>query len=209
SKRIRHVDRWYVAWQRCRLRAIATVARCLAGYETAVVSPIEAEPWSGFPRLILQVRRLVEFFVMVNAEGGSTLPNRHSQSAGLGREEARGHARHHYQCRESVEIRHAHANGVSRNLGIVPSDGKEDRRGGQRAEIVAGVRVLPNVVPADHRIAPERLLQARMEVVAKAWRIWLLHARDQIFNNSVIASFAGQHKVLIERTLQGSRIGNA
>src|SRR5208337_5582186 len=111
--------------------------------------------------------------------------------------------------RESVEFRHAHANGVSRNLGIVPSDRKEDGRRRQRAEIVAGVRVLPNVIPAHDGIAPERLLQASVELIAIARCVGFLHAWDKVRNNSEIAPFAGQDKIFIERTLQRSRIGNA
>ena len=67
-----------------------------------------------------------------------------------------------------MELRDAHANGVSRNLGIVPSNREKDWSRSQRAEIVGGVRVLPNVIPADDGIPAERLLQASMELIAIA-----------------------------------------
>src|ERR1017187_692198 len=189
SKRIGHIDGRLSTWG-CRLRAIATVARCRASHQSAVIPPVKAQPWSGFPRLILQVRRLIELFVVVNAEGSSTLPHRDAQATRLRWEEARGHARHHYQRRESVELRHAHSNRVSRDLGIVPSNRKEDRRRCQRAEIIASVRVLPNVVPAHNGKAAERLLQARMEVIAIARVKWCIFARDKSGDDSELASAA-------------------
>src|SRR5258708_16128894 len=146
------------------------------GDQSAIVPPVEPDPRSVFPGLVLQVRRLVKLFVVVDAEGRSALPYGSSKTDGLWREEPRGHARHHYQRRESVELRHTHANCIARDLRIVPSNRKKDRRGPEDTEIVAGVRVLPDVVPADHGKAAERLLQAGMEVIAIAGLKWCVHA---------------------------------
>src|ERR1700675_382779 len=143
-----------------------------AGHQSAVVPPVEPDPRRVFPGLVLQVCGLVKLFVVVDAEGRSALPYRNAQPAGLGWEEAGGYARHHHQGCESVELWHAHPNGVSGDLGIVPSNRKEDRRGAKDTEIVPGVRVLPNVVPADDGKAAERLLQASMEVIAIAGLQW-------------------------------------
>src|ERR1019366_962858 len=105
-----------------------------AGDETAVVPPVEANPGPGLPRLVLQVRRLVKLFVVVNSERQSVLSDGSSQTASLRWEEARGDARHHHQRRESVELRHAHANCKARDLGTVPPNRKEDWGRGQHAE---------------------------------------------------------------------------
>ncbi len=42
--------------------------RHFAGHQPAVVTPVETDPWSGLPGLILHVRGLVEAFVVVDAE---------------------------------------------------------------------------------------------------------------------------------------------
>ena len=48
--------------------AIAAGAGNRTGDQTAVISPVEAEPRPALPRLVLQVRGLVEMFVVVDAE---------------------------------------------------------------------------------------------------------------------------------------------
>ena len=50
------------------LRAIAAEARSLASNQAAVVSPVETEPRTALPGLVLQVGRLIEFLVVVDAE---------------------------------------------------------------------------------------------------------------------------------------------
>src|SRR5579862_548201 len=49
--------------------AVASRARNRASDKAAVVAPVETEPWPALPRLILQMGRLVEYFVVVNAKG--------------------------------------------------------------------------------------------------------------------------------------------
>src|SRR5437867_1841230 len=44
--------------------------RYSASYQAAIVSPVEAEPRPVFPRLVLYVSRLVELFVVIDAEWG-------------------------------------------------------------------------------------------------------------------------------------------
>src|ERR1700730_11902676 len=111
--------------------------------QTAVIAPVEANPRPSLPGLVLQVSRFVELLVVVDTERAPTLPYRSPQTAGLRREETCGDARHHYQCRKPVELRHTHANCISRYLGIMPRDREEDRSRSQDAEIVPGVRVFP------------------------------------------------------------------
>src|SRR6202142_3531354 len=108
-----------------------------------------------------------------------------------------------------MEVGYADTNGISGDLGIVPSNWEGDWGRAQHAEIVSGVRVLPDVISTHDRILPERLLQARVKFIAIARCIWSGHARDQVLDDGVIASFAGQHQVFIEWTLQGSCVGNA
>ena len=136
------------------------------------------------------MRRLVKLFVVVNAEGSAALPYRGTQTACLWWEETRGHTRHHDQRRESVELRHAHPNCISRDLGIVPPNREKDRRSAEDTEIVAGVRVFPDVVPAHDGKAAERLLQAGVEIIAIAGIQWRVLARDKSSDDWEIASAA-------------------
>ncbi len=78
-------------------RGVDLCERNCSGHQTAVIAPIKANPRTGSPRLVLQVRGLVEAFVVVDAEGGAALSNGGAESAGLRRKESRGHAGHHHQ----------------------------------------------------------------------------------------------------------------
>ena len=147
--------------------------------QTAVIPPVEADPGPSLPGLVLQVSRLVELFVVVDTEGSPTLPYSNTQAAGLGWEETGGDAGEDYQGRKSMDVRHAHTDCVSRNLGIVPTNREEDRGRGQDAEIVARVRVTPNVISTHYSIATERLLQTGMEFIAIAGFKWCVYARDK------------------------------
>ena len=127
----------------------------------------QPDPWSALPRLVLQVGCLVEFFVVVDAERTHGARDR-AHAANLRSEEARGHAGHHHDGRESVEVRHARAYGIAGDLGVVPLDRERDRRCAQDAEIVGVVRVLPDVLAINDQIFSERLLNPGVEFVAKA-----------------------------------------
>ena len=81
------------------------------------------------------------------------------------------------------------------------------------AEVIAVVRVLPNVVSAHHHISSECLLQAGMEFVAVPGRISPEIARrsrrrNQRGQETEYCNRAGDHQVLVEWTLHGPRIGN-
>src|SRR5207248_1109888 len=74
--------------QSCGLRAVVERIRSIARHRTChhatIVAPVEADPWTALPRrLVLQMGRLVEGFVVVDAEGIAVLTDRHAQSAGL------------------------------------------------------------------------------------------------------------------------------
>src|ERR1700683_5349694 len=77
------------------IRPVRAIGSSRAGYRTrhqaAIVAPVEAQPRPALPRLVLQVRGLVEFLVVVDAEHGTA--SRHSaNSADLWSEEARRYA---------------------------------------------------------------------------------------------------------------------
>src|SRR5437016_2314910 len=138
--------RLLVSIERQRSRKV----RNRSGHQTAVITPVEAHPRSALPGLILQVSRRVELLVVVDAEHGSTLPNRYPEAPNLRREIARRDAGHHHQRRKSVEIRHAGADCVSGNLRIMPIDRKGNRRIAQHAEVVRVVCVLPQILGIHH-----------------------------------------------------------
>src|SRR5580692_1165023 len=136
---------------------------------SAVIPPVEAHPGAPLPRLILEVSRLVELLVVVNAEGkpGSS---RHccTRSTDLRLEKARCHAGKDHERREAVDIWHAHAPRISRNLGVVPFNRKRDRGVAEHAEVITIVCVLRNPLARKDQVLPERLLDAGMEFISKA-----------------------------------------
>ena len=129
---------------------------------------IEPDPRSALPRLVLQVGRLVEFLVVVDAERTHGSSGSGAHAADLRSEEARGHAGHHHDGREAVEVRHARADGIAGNLGVVPLDRERDRRCAQDAEVVGVVRVLPDVLAIHDQVFSECLLKPGVEFIAKA-----------------------------------------
>src|SRR5271166_2950884 len=155
------------------LRAVVdcayAVTRRVSGYQTAVVTPVEAKPGAALPGLVLQVGGLVELFVVVDAEGKSGAGrHRRAGSADLGLEEARRHAGKDHQRREAMEIRHADAAGVSGNFGVVPFNRESDRGIAEHAEIVAIVRVFRDPLTGKDQVLAEGLLDASVEFIAKA-----------------------------------------
>src|SRR5256885_1092140 len=146
---------WAWRWQRCRWSRVCAAAEqarleLLVGSEPAgseihrptvrdghcschqatVVSLIEAEPRPVFPRLVLYVSRLVELFVVIDAEWGdiaSATPRRDSPgSSKLRVEEACCYARENEKSRESMEVGHTHPpgnGGRSGGMSIAPENG--------------------------------------------------------------------------------------
>src|ERR1019366_435913 len=65
--------------RRAVVRRAGFVARHRACHQSTVIAPIETDPRPALPRsLVLQVRSLVEDFVVVNAEGSSALAHGHT-----------------------------------------------------------------------------------------------------------------------------------
>src|SRR5213596_676598 len=127
---------WAWRWQSCRWSRVCAAAEqarleLLVGSEPAgseiqrptvrdgrcschqatVVSPIEAEPRPVFPRLVLYVSRLVELFVVIDAEWGdiaSATPRRDSAgSSKLQVEKPGGNAGEDEQGTEPMDVGHA------------------------------------------------------------------------------------------------------
>ncbi len=124
-----------------------------ASYQPAVVSPVEAEPWPVFPRLVLYVSRLVELFVVVDAEWGdiaSATPRRDSPgSSKLRVEKPGGNAGEDEQGTEPMEVGHAHAPGNGGNLGVMPFDRESEWSASKYAEVVSIMRVFPDVLTGE------------------------------------------------------------
>src|ERR1700761_1542371 len=97
------------------ISAIPSRAGPWPGNQAAVVSPVEAEPWTILAELILHMRRLVENFVVVDAKDFAA-PRCRADSTHLWREEACRYARHSDERREAVKIGHTGANRVARNF---------------------------------------------------------------------------------------------
>ena len=135
--------------------------------KAAIVAPVEAKPRPGLPRLILDVRGLVEVFIVVDAKHRRS-PRRGANAADLRSKETRRHAGHHYKRRQAMEIRNRGADGVAGNLRTIPLDGIRDRSVAQHAEVVGVVRVLPDVFGVDDEVLAECLPQSRVKFIAKS-----------------------------------------
>ena len=111
-----------------------------------------------------------------------------------------------------MEIWYAHAAGISGYLRPLPFHRKRDRSVAQDAEVVAVVRVLPDVLARENEITSESLLNASVELIAKA-RIerrytWHRTAKKRI-QHSIRAPGAGEHQIFVEGSFQQSRVGDA
>src|SRR6202161_29948 len=93
------------AWPRrihsrvCARRAVCTVTsgtRRRASNEAAVIAPVEADPRTNFPRLVLHVTGEVEFFVVIDPERSRCRGNR-ARPADLGSEKGGSHAGQHHE----------------------------------------------------------------------------------------------------------------
>src|SRR5581483_2368109 len=176
--------------------AVATGARNRAGYQSAVIAPIEAQPGASLPRLILQVSGLVKLLIVVNAENPGRSRGSGSRAADLRREESGRDTGEHNQSGEPMEIRNAHAPGESRDLRALPLDGKRNRRCTENAEVVSIVRVLPDVLTGNDEVFPKRLLNASVEFIAPArtergntWR----RTKQERIQYWIAASLIGKH----------------
>ena len=67
-----------------------------------------------------------------------------------------------------MDVGEIHARRKARDFGVVPLDGKRDRSIAEHAEVVAVVRVFPDVLAVENDVLPERLLESGMEFIAKA-----------------------------------------
>ena len=131
--------------------------RHAAHYQAAVVAPVESHPRCALPGLILKVRRLVELFVMIDAEhAAAALPLRcYAKTRLLRLEVPCRHARHHHQRAESMEIRHARSKRKPGDLRVMPFDREGHGGIAEDAEIVPVMRVLPQYSASTTRYFPK------------------------------------------------------
>src|SRR5215471_20357848 len=90
----------------------------------------------------------------------------------------------------------------------MPGNGEEDRFVQQFAEVVSVVSVLPKVIPVDHQVFAERLLEAAMKLIALARRNWSGRPTENRVNEWIL-HLTGENQVFVERSLHNSRIGGA
>src|ERR1041385_6847732 len=184
-----------------------------ARHESAVIAPVEANPRPGFPRLVLQVRRLVELFVVVDAEREDIISASSrrdgASSAKLGVIEMRGNTREDEQSRESMDVRHAQASGNTGNFGIVPFNWECEGSAPKYAKVICIMGVFPNILAREDQITPQGLLQAYVEFIAPAWAERSRSRRrtnQQRIQHRVGTSRAGKHKILVEWGFEYARI---
>ena len=92
-----------------------------------------------------------------------------------------------------MQVRYTHATRESRDLGVVPLNGKEDRRIPQNAEVISVVRVLPNVLAGEDQVSSKCLLDSGMELVAPARSECCRYTRNQISDDGGVTSRAGKN----------------
>src|ERR1035437_10175427 len=195
--------------------AIASGAGHRAGDKAAIVTPVEAEPRTLFPGLILQVGRLVEMLVVIDAEHSTSGRGPGANAADLRSVEAGRNTRHDDEGGEAVEVGHAGANRISGDFGAGPFDGIKDGRCAEDAEIVSLMRIFPDVLAVDHQKASKGLGEAGMELIAMAGaqrhvgHTWPGGGRLKRVDHRIVTSDAGQYQVLVEGTLHGAGVGNS
>jgi len=147
------------------VEAISARARRWAGDQAAVVAPIESDPWPPLSDLILKMGGRIEKLVVVDAEYATRAEagGRCADPAHLRAVETGGDAGHHYERGEAVEVGHAGADGNNRGFWSWPTRSEYVNGSvAQHAEVISLVRVLPDIFPADDQIAPEGLLESRV-----------------------------------------------
>ncbi len=154
----------------------------------------------------------VETLIVINAKNTRRRRGICASSGDLRGEEPRGHARHHNERRQSVEIRHRSADCESGDLGPGPLDRESDRRVTKNAEVIGVMGVLPDVLTVENEVPPERLLQASMKFIAKPRRDrigGISRASEQRVQNIVGASNAGKYEVFVKGSFESSGIGDS
>src|SRR5437899_2874683 len=109
----------------------------------------------------------VEHFVMVDAERANRVRSCPG-ATNLWGEESRCNAGKNKQPGKAMEVRYAYATGKAGNLGVVPFNGKCERRAAKNPEIISIVRVLPNILTGENQVLPECLLQPRVKFITPA-----------------------------------------
>src|SRR5579859_3184933 len=92
----------------------------------------------------------------------------------------------------------------------MPGNGEENRRGAKYTEVIAVVRVLPEIVGINNQVLPKSLLDPRMELIAEPRPdgCWEARAYDRI-NHRVSVGSAGKHQVFIKRGLHDAPVRDA
>src|SRR6266851_2661197 len=132
--------------------------RYRARHQPAVITPVESDPRTRFPRLVLHVGGLVELFIVVDSERGDTASaTSRRNSAGstkLRVEKARSNAGEDEEGAKSMKVRHTHTPRKCRDLGIVPFDWEGERSAPEYAEVVCIMGVFPDVLAGEDQIPP-------------------------------------------------------
>src|SRR5262249_51126389 len=139
--------------------------------QTAVVAPTEGDvrlDLIDLVELILDLSRLLESLVVINAEDSFRQIGVEEESAALRREVARPRVPGGEEGREPFVIRQVDAHRYAVNLRQIPRDREGDRRVQNHAEVVRIARALPKVVGVNHDVFPDALLNADIELMAAA-----------------------------------------
>src|SRR6266542_2121700 len=111
-----------------------------------------------------------------------------------------------------MEVRHAHAARKSRYLGSLPCNRKGNRSVAEDAEVVAVMRVFPDVFAKEHEIFPKGLLESGVELITPsgAQRRGIGRGTgEQRIQDRRVAAFICEDQILVEWSLQYSRVRNA
>ena len=107
-------------------------------------------------------------------------------------------------------IRHAHANGVARDFGVLPDNRKSsDRSVAEHAEVKRVVCVFPEIFTIDDQVLRKGLLEAGVEFVAEACRRIRRYAGNQSGNHGNVATGGGDGEVFVKRRFECACVGYA
>ena len=153
---------------------------------------------------------LIERLIMVDAKDAAA---RHggAESADLGRKKTRANVRKNGERAETMMVRQVYAHRGPVNFRVFPGNREEDGRVAKGAEVVAIVRVLPQIVGIDNQESSKGLLKPGIELIALARADGRLEtgATDYVEDDRVGSAEAREDQVFIEGRFENTRIGNA
>ncbi len=159
---------------------------------------------------ILDVRGLLKFLVVIDAESTDVQRRVENQAADLRAEKSRAGVPHSGICRETVPARHVHSHGSAVDFGFSPLNRKSNGRIEKRVKVKIIVSKFPEVPGGDHKVSAEGLLKAGVKLIPAARHERVLsESANAIRRQAARSGGAGKQQILIIGRIKQPRIACA